>query len=257
MTISHIACPCGKSSDAYTLNDSGVGHCFSCNKNFPPVDKGLNVITTDTQPINIRPIQPISPAFRAFDARSLSRDTMAKYKVNLDNEGKASYPHYKADVHTANKFRGPDKQFWSEGPISSCDLFGQQLFPPSSARAITVVEGQDDAMAAYEMMGSKYPVVSVLNAATAEQDMRRAFEYLNSFDTIVINFDNDDAGKLASKKCANLPFPMGKVKVLFLNKHKDANDYKKEGQAGDYTKEWWQSPVHKPDGIKLGKEMWD
>jgi hypothetical protein len=32
----HQPCPCGKSSDAYSVYASGVGHCFSCGKSFAP-----------------------------------------------------------------------------------------------------------------------------------------------------------------------------------------------------------------------------
>lgn len=30
----HLPCPCGQSSDAYSINDKGWGKCFSCGKNF-------------------------------------------------------------------------------------------------------------------------------------------------------------------------------------------------------------------------------
>lgn len=112
-------------------------------------------------------------------------------------------------------------------------------------------------MAAYEMMGSRYPCVSVHGSSSAEADMRRNFEYLNSFDNIVLAFDNDKPGQEAARKCANLPFPLGKVKILTLREFKDANDYKKAGKAEAFTKEWWQAPVKRPDGIKYGKEMYD
>ena len=64
-------------------------------------------------------------------------------------------------------------------------------------------------MAAYQMMGSKYPVVSVDSASSALSDMKADFEYLNSFETIVINFDNDEAGEKAARSCKNLGFPLG------------------------------------------------
>jgi twinkle protein len=106
-------------------------------------------------------------------------------------------------------------------------------------------------------MGSKYPVVSVHSASTAEQDIRRDFEYLNSFDTIVICFDSDEPGKKAAKAVSGIAFPLGKVKVLTLRKFKDANDYLLNGVSDEFTKEWWQAPTYKPDGLKLGSDMWE
>ena len=31
----HISCPCGDSSDAYSIYSDGHGYCFSCSKYFP------------------------------------------------------------------------------------------------------------------------------------------------------------------------------------------------------------------------------
>lgn len=143
-----------------------------------------------------------------------------------------------------------------EGDYAKAGLFGRQAFPAGSAKAITVTEGYDDAAAAYQLMGSKYPVVSVHSASTAERDVRHDFEYLNSFDTIVFAFDSDEAGRKAVKAVASIGFPLGKVKVLSLRKHKDANDYLLAKDAESFVKEWWQAPTHKPDGLKLGSDMW-
>jgi twinkle protein len=106
-------------------------------------------------------------------------------------------------------------------------------------------------------MGSKYPAVSIHGAASAERDLKNDFEYLNSFETIVLAFDNDEAGKKAVRAATNVGFPLGKLKVLTLRRHKDANDYLLSKEGETFVREWWQAPEHKPDGLKLGSEMWD
>ena len=44
--ITDQPCPCGESSDGYSIDDRGWGRCFSCDKNFPP--KG-DMMTDDTE----------------------------------------------------------------------------------------------------------------------------------------------------------------------------------------------------------------
>ena len=118
------------------------------------------------------------------------------------------------------------------------------------------------------MFGNRFPVVSVHSASTAVADVRRNFEYLDSFDTIVICFDADkdkvdpvtgqkyNPGQDAAKAVAQLGWKPGKVKILTLRDYKDANDYLMAGKADQFTKEWWNAPTYVPDGIKLGKDIW-
>lgn len=268
--------PCGLcgSSDAASLFEWGT-HCHSCqgndksfsSSNPPPRGEEKKQIN------NIKPIRAIPKEFTALADRHISAPTAQKYGVtnNSDetNEVKHVYPYFTRDgVHIANKLRRRSvKGFLWEGDQGPASLFGQQLFPAGSAKAITLVEGECDAMAAYEMQGSRYPVVSVKNAATAPRDCAENFEYLNSFDTIVICFDKDEP-KVAPDGTIRYPgqeaaltvaamFPIGKVKVLTLADAKDANDYLIAGWATKFYKEWWAAPTFTPSGIKLGKDMWD
>lgn len=131
------------------------------------------------------------------------------------------------------------------------------------------MEGEYDAPAAFELMGSRWPVVSVRNGADgAAKDIADNFEYLNSFPTIVICFDRDSAkvnpktgeirypGQEAAIAVAGM-FPIGKVKVLTLQDAKDPNDYLKMGLREQFNREWWAAPTYTPTGLKLGREMWD
>jgi twinkle protein len=154
--------------------------------------------------------------------------------------------------------------FWWEGnpdEFNNAELFGQNLFDPGSAKAITIVEGECDAAAAWTLLGSRYPVVSVLGAGSALRDVKNNYEYLDSFPEIVINFDTDTAkvnpktgevrypGQEAAKKVADL-FKPGKCRVLSLRDGKDANDYIRKGASKAYVDEWWKAPPHMPDGLK-------
>jgi twinkle protein len=103
--------------------------------------------------------------------------------------------------HIANKVREvKGKKFWSEGNMGRAELFGQNLFN-QKGKFITVCEGEIDAMSAYELMGSKWPVVSIKNGApSALENCKQAFNYLNQFENVVLCFDNDKPGKDAARR---------------------------------------------------------
>lgn len=267
----HQPCDLCGSSDAASLFDWGTW-CHSCGK--PNSTNPSNQEREQEKPINnIKPIRPVPEEFTALADRHISAATAKKYGVtnNPDetNEVKHVYPYYTRDgVHVANKLRRRSvKGFLWEGDQAQVCLFGQQVFPSGSSKTITIVEGECDAMAAFEMFGSKYPVVSVKNASTAPRDCAENFEYLNSFENIVICFDKDEAkvkpdgsvhypGQEAALAVAQ-QFPIGKVRVLTLADAKDPNDYLVSGWAAKFQKEWWAAPTFTPSGIKLGKDMWD
>jgi len=210
----------------------------------------------------------LGKTFVPLEDRVISKSTAEKYGVW--REGSTTYfPYFNDKIHLANKVRKPDKVFYSEGDIKQSDLFGQNIFPPGSAKYITITEGEYDALAGYELTGSRWPFVSVKNGAEgAAKDIASNFEYLNSFPHIVICFDKDEAkvnektgeirypGQEAALAVAGM-FPIGKVKILTLADAKDANDYLKQGWRDKFNREWWAAPTFTPTGLKIGRDMWD
>lgn len=167
------------------------------------------------------------------------------------------YPHFdENDLHVANCIRRKgEKAFYWEGEVARARLFGRNFFP-AGGKAITIHEGRDDAMAAYEMTGCRFANVSVCSASSAVKECSNDFEYLDSFDKIVICFDSDKPGQEAAEKVAGL-FQPGKVHILTLQKAKDANEYAQFGISREFISEWFSAPVYTPSGLKLGKNMWD
>lgn len=265
---------CG-SSDGVGIYSDGHSHCFVCSTTlFAGQEKGGESIAREIEPFSAsKPVStPLPTEFHALTDRRIGRATAEKFQVGFDKETLDHlYPYFDQDgrTHVASKFRHADKTFHMEGPIKEAGLFGQQLFQPGSAKFITLVEGECDAMAAYELMGSRWPVVSVKNgAAGAAKDVANAFEYLNSFGTIVICFDKDEPktnpvtgavhypGQEAAVTVAGM-FAIGKVKILTLAEAKDPNDYLVKGLREQFNKEWWSAPGYTPTGLKRGSTMWD
>ena len=152
--------PCDSlgSSDANAIYSDGSQHCFSCKTN--KRDKEDLAQEDKEEVVPKKAIIAVAQQ-GAAPFRGMSKATLAKFNVTVGGEGdklEAVYPFYDEDNrHIANKLRYKGKEFVIEGDWKRATLFGQQVFPAGSARQITITEGQDDAMAAFEMKGSNWP----------------------------------------------------------------------------------------------------
>lgn len=239
MVERHIPCPCGKSSDAYCTYDDGHGHCFSCgntfhNDSFPEVRTPLEGHFT----------------FEYLPWRGITRETMAAYKVKtkINAAGQPvaiGFPYGDESF----KVRFLDKKdFKFIEHAKATPLFGMQLFSAGQSKAITITEGELDALSAYQMLGSKYPVVSIKGASSAKKDCAAARDYLNSFDRIYLALDADEAGQKAVKDIASL-FDFNKIYHVKLTRFKDANEYLEKGAADEFRHIWFNSKRFLPEGI--------
>lgn len=127
-------------------------------------------------------------------------------------------------------------------------LFGQDRFPAGSAKAITITEGELDALSVFQMLGSAYPAVSVRSSSSGRKDCQAAFDYLNSFERIYLAFDNDQTGHKCAQEVASL-FDFNKVFHVKLDAYKDANEYLVHGKAREFKNVWWNSKRYLPEGI--------
>ena len=263
----HVPCNSCGSSDARSINDDGSSYCFSCQSYFPSSDKDIQFIKErgdnmqEARQLNVTDLGYHSGVSSAIKDRGINEDTCKKYGVKVTYNGngliqKHLYPYYDDKgtmIGTKTRFV-KDKQFSIVGSTTNAGLFGQQLF--NGGKYVTITEGEVDALSVYQMLGSKYPVVSIKNGvASALKDIKKSYTWLDKFDNIVINFDNDDVGRDASKKVAEL-FSPSKVKIVKLpEEFKDANDICKARKYEEYVKSWWNAPVHAPDGIIKGTSL--
>ncbi len=256
----HQPCPeCG-SSDAVCINEDNSGWCFSCQTRIADYNniKTEPVIQFSKYKNNI--VIDTDSSFNALTDRGISLETAKKYgvKSTLDfksNVIKHLYPYYNNTEITGYKVRDADKTFIWQGSPQDSLLFGEQLFQ-SGGKYVTIVEGECDAMAAYEMLGSKWPVVSLKNGAGgAEKDIKSSLEFLEKFETVVINFDSDKPGQEAAQRAAMLLSP-GKAKIMKMPEDfKDANDLLKSNTPDEYVNCWWASKVYTPSGIVNVSDM--
>lgn len=182
--------------------------------------------------------------------RGITKETLKKFDVKtaIDSRGQpvAIVFPYEGDAKKWRMFA--KKEFFSTGSMNEQSLFASSVFNAGSARAITITEGEIDALSVYQMLGSKYPVVSVRSATSARKDCERKQKYINSFEKIYLCFDNDEPGQKALKEVSQL-FDINKVYHVTLDKYKDPNEYLTHGEANEFVKIWWNSKPYLPKGI--------
>ena len=249
----HLACPQCGGSDPVSLNEDGSAKCFSCETYFLNYNKALEgeIVTekeTDTTALH-------GGDYVALTDRRISEATAKKYGVKsvLSSNGEIvqhHYPFYNKHELSATKTRYVrDKNFSVSGSFTGTGLFGEQLFQ-SGGKAITLTEGECDAMASYELMGSKWASVSIKRGSSgAVNDVKESLEFLESFESVVICFDNDKQGIKAAKKVAML-FQPSKAKIMSLpNGYKDANDMLRQNKHKEFIEAWWSAKIYTPSGV--------
>ena len=251
----HLPCPLCGGSDPVSVDEKGHGYCFSCNTHIKDYKEGESPTdVTDFKTYQRNSMNSLEGNFVELTDRNISLNTAKKYGVkavvNSSNVPiKHMYPYYIANEIAGTKIRSNTKEFSWEGSPKGTGLFGQQLFQ-DGGKFVTIVEGECDAMAAYELLGSKWPVVSLKNgAAGAVKDVKENLEFLEKFDSVVISFDNDKPGKDAARRVARVLRP-GKAKILTLpDDFKDANDVLKQGKHQTYVNSWWAAKIYTPTGV--------
>jgi twinkle protein len=225
--------------------------CFSCENSWKEKgEKGVNSTQTfkdetwdrvGTIPID-KQIRGISPTI--FKQYSYFQTLDNKHCINhYDSEGKL----------VAQKFRYPDKTFSWKGDAKKAVPFGLNQWR-SGGKRITITEGELDALSIAEALGGKYPVISINNgAAAAKRDLKEHLEFINSYDEILLAFDNDEPGKKAIQEVSSL-FTPGKVRVVDLGQYKDFNEVlKATGKAG-VLKYYYETKLYTPSGIVNANE---
>ena len=247
--LRHIACEHCGSSDANSLYDDGHTHCFNCGTTEHEGAYDERTVMRDAvAPRKVTQME-IKGTFKSIPDRGISQATCEKYGVTTDGDNQY-YPYTDADgVRTAVKQRNvPSKSFSITGDFKGATLFGQSLFH-AGGKAVTITEGELDALAAFQMQGSLYPTVSIRNGAQAAlKDCKAQYEWLNSFDSVVICFDADEPGKKAAKEVAELFGNKAKI-VQHKAGYKDACDYLIAGATKDFVNAWWKAEEYRPEGV--------
>ena len=261
----HLPCPLCKSSDAVSVNADSSAYCFSCQQYIKEYDMETQPITNGKQESKVQNFSQQSDFTEIVD-RNLSENTCKKYGVSVKTDSMGTitnhyYPyHDKQGSKIATKTRyTKSKEFSVQGNTHQAGLFGEHLF--SKNKFIIITEGEIDCLSAYQMFYTgKYetPVVSIKHGvASAVKDIKNSLEWLEQFQNILINFDNDEQGKEGALKVAEL-FSPGKCKIMHLpQEFKDASDCLVKNKIQIYTQAFWNAKRFAPDGIINANTLFD
>ena len=266
--VEHQPCPaCRKTGgdragDNLAIYSDGHGYCNACGHyssnefTSEPEYKEENFMQST--------ITPRGVANSAIKDRRITSKITSKFGVTVgfDKAGKVEkhyYPYY--DSNESNRLLGykertvETKEFQIIGTNKGSGLFGQNA-NRSGGKYLTICEGEIDALSISEMFDGKWQVVSLKNgASSASRDIKENLEYIESFDNIVLCFDQDQAGWDAVKSCQDI-ISVGKLKVCKLPM-KDASDMLMNGKIKEFTNAWWSAESYTPAGIVKGSDTWE
>lgn len=239
----NLPCPCGKSSDAYSVDENGNGYCFSgtCKKFF----NNKNEVMLENKKIH----------FDYYPSRGHSRKTLELYDIKTKFVDDVPYEKgYHYPWINGFKFRRlgddvPKKlRFYTTDGMGNPGLYGKDKFDPGSKESITICEGMDDAPSMYEITRGQSACVSITSSANALRDCTLDFDYINSFKKIYLCFDSDDAGKQATTQVAPL-FDYSKTYHVKYTKFKDPTEYLERGEGNELYESWKNARRFAPDSI--------
>jgi twinkle protein len=241
-TTTHVPCASCGSSDALSVNSDGWGKCFSCDKNFPPVDGQASSGEDTTSDVwDEKPLWTLPELrYERLAARGISAAVCKRF--NYGTNGDKQYAVYPDGA----KVRGRDKAFHILGKITT-ELWGLNK-AKKGGRQIVITEGEIDAMSVAEAIGN-WPVVSLPNGAqSAVKVLKANLEFLETYDKVILCFDEDEAGQAAALKCLPL-FSPGKVALTDLGAYKDANEMWVDKKGSDLRHAIWEAKEWRPDGV--------
>lgn len=249
--LRHDPCETCGSSDAKAVYSSGTAFCFSCGTYYRSVEGGEARRKGMTKGLltNLE--------YKALTRRGISEDTCRKYGYGVGTyRGKPVQvaPYYLSGSLVAQHLRGANKEFLWLGEAKRLELFGQHLWRNGGKRLV-ITEGEIDCLTVAQVFGLKWPVVSVPNGAqSAKKYLQQNLEFLESFEEIVLAFDNDEPGRQAAEECARILTP-GKVKIANWSPYKDANDWLQAGKGAEIAAVIFGAKQYRPDGIVAGSEL--
>lgn len=144
------------------------------------------------------------------------------------------------------------------------DLSGEHKFQ-SGGKYILIASGEEDKCAAFQMLRDyqisknqgDYDPYAVVGVTTGEgsgaKQCANRYEFLDSFENIIICMDNDDAGRRASEEIVKV-LPKDKVKVMTTS-GKDANSMLLDGRQKQFISNFFDAKEVNATGIKSSKDL--
>lgn len=291
--VKHTNCDDCGSSDGRAVYDDGSSHCFVCQHTVLSEEfkKELNGkkpkfsrVRSSSGKEEMQEIKPSGkPAIDsdvadsikqkttcdANNFRGIRSDTYTHFGVRhlMDENDEVLeqyYPCTQEGQLVGYKIRYVPKDFASKGRTGAdCELFMQFRFN-RGGKYVVITEGEVDALSAYQMLNDynksrksdfETAVVSPTTGAKSIAQIRAQYKFFDSFDNIVISYDNDKAGKEAVDELVKV-LPKGKVKIMPM-KHKDANEYLMKDDQRSFITDFYNAKSFVPVGVLGSGQLYD
>lgn len=246
-------CPACGSKDNLARYSDGHAYCFTPGCEHYEPGEGQE---QSSKPRKKAQFNPLAGEFVTLKARGINEDTCRTLKyLKATHNGEvvqvANYYHPVTRELCGQKVRTKEKKFFVLGDTCSA-LFGWQAWPVGG-RKIVITEGEIDALTVSQVQGNKYPVVSLPQGAkSAKKAILANLDYLKKFDEVVLMFDMDEPGRLATEEAAKLLGPKARITELPC---KDPNETYLEMGADPIVKAVWNAQPRKPAGLYTGAEV--
>lgn len=250
-----------KGDNLVVYEDNSV-HCFGCGYH-PDTSVALNLSLQDgaRRFVNSHMEEgwtPLRGRIEPILSRRLNEDVCRHYEYEVYDSkiGQVQIANYRNrnGKLIGQKLRAPDKRFACRGRMQDASLWGIHLWKGGGKR-LTICEGEIDCLTVAQLWEGKWwPVVSLPNGASgAVQTIKKDYEFVSSFDQVVLCFDMDEAGQKAALDCAKLLRP-GQASIVHLPL-KDANDMVVAGESRALLTAIYEAKTYRPDGIVHAKEV--
>lgn len=216
---------------------------------------------------------------RGWRERKITKTTSDKYGVRTKMKGEQVHYRYYPSTqsgelvgyHVRNDIvkqaRKTDKTvkgmpFFPIGKVGvDCELFGQSLFS-RGGKYIVLTEGEEDAMAVYQALKKdqyETPVVSTTvgsKGAISQISYKSNYEYLKSFEKIVIFPDNDEAGQESAKAITKM-FGTGKVVIAELPTNDPCEALQRADGHQVIRQAFWSAMPKKPSQVLTVDDIYE
>lgn len=276
--IKHVPCIHCTSSDALSVyqhtNDQGEpyfdGFCFACNTYVKPEElidfnpEDVEYSMNDSVDINA----PLEFECRGWKERRVGKPVSEFYGIRseFDDNGKIVkryYPVTENGTLTGWHVRDCNNKdnFYTLGKNKVTSEFIGQCRFSSGGKFLVITGGEEDMASMLQAFWAKNPnyntpVISPSNGEkSVAKQIRANYEWVTSFEKVVLMLDNDETGQAAAQEAVKLLKPaQGYLAKLNL---KDPNEYIKAKREEELVSAFWKAERYSPVEVMTLGQMWD
>lgn len=209
------------------------------------------------RPAEFKSADNTKPLIDYFAKRGISAETLNKYNVTMDNNGRIVFPYYKngilVNIKTRQNLENGKKTF-TQTKDAEKTFFGIDLV--KGQENLIIVEGEVDVLSLAEQGIYSVSVPQGGSDTKLECLGNCDDDFLTSFKNFIIAVDNDEVGNKLKNTLLSR-FPKDKCKVVNWLQYKDANEVLVAGE--DLHKYIKDAKYVQTDGIYTFDEssVWD